>query len=152
MFCRGCGENIPVDSVFCPNCGKNLLEVNRDILPGPEPTPVVPPSSPRRRFHIVRAPSGGAWQRYRQISATLTHEGPGRFMLVIRRVSGVPADRILFGAGLVFAAIGFLVGASGLNGLNWLGLGAVLELAALYLVFSHDRSGVNDSEPKEMNH
>lgn len=162
MFCRGCGESIPVDSVFCPSCGKNLLNVQS---PDTNTRPSVTPSRDKRRFHIREtghnplrllqhntiSPGADATparsQGPRAVSQRLSgtnHELWRRARESIMRspidwkIKGEVdwkswrIDRILFYGGIAFGVVGFVTGVTNLNGIPWLGFGIVLVLSALY--------------------
>lgn len=135
MFCRSCGENIPVDSVFCPNCGKNLLEVSERQVPVAEPevAPIAIDEEPRRFRRRRPTPS--------EVEAE--DEGPDEPFIDDEPDEREPRDysqlwarlslkRLLWIMGLAFSAVGFIVGLVGdiRPALAWILFGLVLTVSA----------------------
>ncbi len=135
MFCRSCGENIPVDSVFCPNCGKNLLEVSERQVPMAEPevAPIAIDEEPRRFRRRrptpteVGADDGGEDEPF--IDADSEGREPRDYSQLWARLS---LKRLLWIMGLAFAAVGFIVGLVGdiRPALAWILFGLVLTVSA----------------------
>ena len=56
MFCKYCGTELPDKSVFCSNCGKQLIEVTKEInntpsyLPQKKQTLTIKPDSSKSRL------------------------------------------------------------------------------------------------------
>lgn len=134
MFCRSCGENIPIDSVFCPNCGKNLLEVTERQIPEPEPEPVTeteeedrPPFRFRRRRPAPDEEVDPAEDADLQ-EVLPSQRAPRDYAALLARLS---LKRVLWAMGLVFSAVGFIVGLAGHldPALAWIFFGLVLVIA-----------------------
>ncbi len=132
MFCRSCGENIPVDSVFCPNCGKNLLEIAHSGPPEPEPPAAEEPAAePRRfRFRAERTEAPDVPEEPEE-----PEEPPRRALRIspIRFPSqGLSLSRLFWGMGLLFAVVGFIAGIAGdvHASTAWILFGLVLVVAA----------------------
>ena len=127
MFCRSCGENIPVDSVFCPNCGKNLLAVEssaRRTAPQPEPEP-----EPERAFPRWRARSTKVAVDDNGDEEKLESDTRGINLSVFDRLG---LQRLFWVMGLLFAAVGFIVGvtSSTRTAIVWILFGLALLVAA----------------------
>lgn len=145
MFCRRCGAEIPVDSVFCPSCGTNL------ILNEPEPADFrtddeTSPSRSRearpRATWMARAAN-----RYQSAGSGVMRTGQ-TWMRSLRPRIGM--TKILAAAGVLFGVVGFLVGLFGhTRGLDWLLFGLILILAAIYVALTHVAPD-KKSEPKEL--
>ncbi|NMP22972.1 zinc-ribbon domain-containing protein [Sulfobacillus harzensis] len=138
MFCRSCGENIPVDSVFCPNCGKNLLEVAERRVPPEAETetdPILEEEEPtifrfrRRRTH--EAPIDEPDETPADLSAD-DDEAPQRSFDWHQFSARVSLTRLFWVVGLIFSAVGFVVGLAGniRSALAWILFGLVLVVAA----------------------
>ena len=131
MFCRSCGENIPVDSVFCPNCGKNLLEVGSraagtDSSEWESGQDDKIPSRRSRRGHIID-----------EFDSQDDAPEPEPRMRVPIHVNWAMWERlglmrVLWSMGLAFSAVGFIVGVAGnpARALTWILFGFALIVAA----------------------
>ncbi len=144
MFCRRCGADIPVDSVFCPSCGTNL------ILNDAEPSEVgardqAPPS--RNRGRSKGAFTAAMQRGYQTGVAGVTRMGQVWSRPLQQRLG---LNRVLATGGFLFGLIGFIVGlVGGTRGLDWLLFGLILILAAIYVSLSHVTAD-KKSEPKEL--
>lgn len=135
MFCRSCGENIPIDSVFCPNCGKNLLEVSERQVPEAEPEAAPKATDEeQRRFRRRRlAPSKMGPVDEGGDEPFIDDEPPTReprdYSQLWARLS---LKRLLWIMGLAFSAVGFIVGLVGdiRPALSWILFGLVLTVAS----------------------
>lgn len=152
MFCRSCGENIPIDSVFCPNCGKNLLEVGAraaepEFAPSAWPdadaeADVDPPDEAdeepvlRRRFRI------------RSIGEESEDDPRSETRLNLVAWERLGLIRVLLGMGLVFAAVGFVIGlvSSPARAITWILFGVALILAAPHVSRPQVDEARNDDE------
>ncbi len=125
MFCRNCGEDIPIDSVFCPHCGKNLLEIESP-----------PPGRSRARPGWWAAVRHRLALNHRSFSPDAERPSAGnpRWSSIVSVMKRLTLFRVLWCMGLVFAAAGFLIAVSGAAaiGLDWLVFGLVLVVAAPY--------------------
>lgn len=141
MFCRSCGENIPVDSVFCPHCGKNLLEikVTEDVFR--EPATFFGKSRRQRR------PLSEDWAPE---DAEEPEEALGRPSFDWGRLERIGLTRVFWVMGLVFAAVGFIVGVAGdaAQALVWILFGLALLIAAPQAV---RQRGNDEPDPEEVN-
>lgn len=130
MFCRSCGENIPVDSIFCPNCGKNLLEMESASAP-----PSVPMAARLSRRGKARPATAPKWEieTEEEIEEQAEEEAGsswGRWDLSTFEHLGF--QRLFWFMGLSFATVGFVVGILGSlrTALVWILFGLVLIVAA----------------------
>lgn len=165
MYCRSCGENIPVDSIFCPSCGKNLMEVS-------SPTTVIPPASsagpvapqedvddteraPLSRLRRMRRNTAIPVEEESQNSAD-EEEEPRTPWVAPAWLQQLTLSRVLWAMGLLFAIVGFVVGLLGHldMSLAWLLLGLVLIVAApaapQVLLQESNNSAENHSIEEEM--
>lgn len=145
MFCRRCGADIPVDSVFCPSCGTNL------ILNEPEPSEILAddePSPSRSREARLRAPwMARVGNGYQSTRSGVMRIGQAWSRSLKPRLG---IAKILALAGFLFGVVGFLVGLLGrTRGLDWLLFGLILILAAIYVALTKFASD-KKSEPKEL--
>lgn len=144
MFCRRCGADIPVDSVFCPSCGTNLILNEAEPADGVANEEIFPSRSQER--------PQGIWldairRGYQSGVSGVTRIG--RSWSSIRRPR-VRINRVLAIAGFLFGLIGFIVGLVGhARGLDWLLFGLILILAAIYVSMSPVTPD-KKSEPKEL--
>ena len=129
MFCRSCGENIPVDSVFCPNCGKNLLEVESKIA-----RPAAREEEPEPEQRLFRRRRRGMTEAAVPTDDEYEEEGSmpvssGTYVSVLERLG---LQRLFWAMGLMFAVVGFIVGMSGSTrtAIVWILFGLVLLIAA----------------------
>lgn len=143
MFCRRCGADIPVDSVFCPSCGTNL------ILNEPEPSERVADEEPSpSRSREVRAPWTARMKTgYQSAWSGVIQLGQAWSRPLRPRVG---MAKILAVAGFLFGVVGFLVGLTGrTRGLDWLLFGLILILGAIYVTLTQAPPD-KKSEPKEL--
>ena len=127
VYCRHCGDQIPVDSVFCPSCGKNLLpeDPNPDMM---APVESAEPETPVTRRDWLRGVRNIPWQRYRMAASGVIHLNNIRQVRVTWTVS-----QVLFTASAAFSVVGFVLSLAGRQqGLSWILFGLVLGLGALY--------------------
>lgn len=125
MFCRNCGDSIPVDSVFCPTCGKNLLEVETQVDQIHTSDP-----APRRRF----------FSRGSQTVAAISDEdgwsgdepGPSTPAFTVSVLERLGFQQLFWVMGLLFSVVGFIVGMTGSTrtAIVWILFGLVLLVAA----------------------
>ncbi len=144
MFCRRCGADIPVDSVFCPSCGTNL------ILNEAEPSEVV--SDDETVLSRSQGRSRRAWLDAMRRGYQAGISGVTRIGQVWSgpRKRQIGLNRVLAIGGVVFGLIGFMVGLMGhTRGLDWLLFGLILILAAIYVSISPVPTD-KKSEPKEL--
>ncbi len=137
MFCRSCGEKIPVDSVFCPNCGKNLLEltatsttpINSGSLSHDRDDPPLREESDEARVHA----KGSFHQRLPRPRLPF---------------AGHQLEKLLWAVGLLFSAVGFIIGVadSAQNGIVWMLFGLSLVIAASHRVWPRHNSEEDDQE------
>jgi hypothetical protein len=124
MFCRSCGENIPVDSVFCPNCGKNLLDIAAPMPQSaiePEPTGMF-----RRRVRVLDPEEEPEEDE-------LDDDGPRRARSInLSLFERLGIQRLFWIMGLAFAVVGFVIGLAGRNqtAIIWILFGIALIVAA----------------------
>ncbi len=127
VYCRHCGDQIPVDSVFCPSCGKNLLPDEPSLDGESLLSEVADPTPEVTRRKTPRLPTI-PWQRYQNAIRGVMHfDAP--------RISTMPwsVSRILFVFSGAFAVVGFILSLIGLTqGIAWLLFGLVLSLGAFY--------------------
>ncbi|PSR20710.1 MAG: zinc ribbon domain-containing protein [Sulfobacillus acidophilus] len=140
MFCRSCGENIPVDSVFCPHCGKNLLEIA---------TPKTSGSNAgfsffgKTRKKVPVHSIEDRWQEDADEKAEAeeaNEEEPLGPAFDWSRLERIGLTRVFWTMGLVFAAVGFVVGISGntAQAMVWILFGLALLIAAPQAIGRHD--------------
>ncbi len=150
MFCRSCGENIPVDSVFCPNCGKNLLEIG-----APSERPVVESLFQETKTEPDRDPP----LLRRRRSAPLPQEVDDpeepleeEWELETRHwdlsfFAGVGIPRVLWVMGCLFSVVGFVIGLAGREetAIIWILFGIAL-IAASFTIPPRSAHTVEDEE------
>ncbi|MCY0877974.1 MAG: zinc ribbon domain-containing protein [Firmicutes bacterium] len=151
MFCRNCGENIPVDSVFCPNCGKNLLQIGAAspaYRQAPQAADEDEESEPASRLFgwrkrtrepvetDISAPQGEA--------SVEEDSGPVIDLTPLKQLS---FGRLLWGMGLLFGVVGFVVGlfANTSEAIVWMFFGLLLIVAA-----PHAPKPAPETQPEEM--
>jgi hypothetical protein len=143
VFCRSCGENIPVDSVFCPHCGKNLLEI---ATPKPTDSGFTLFGITRQR---TRLQASEDWSE--DESAEDAEEGlrGSKFDWGWLERMGLP--RVFWIMGLVFAAVGFVVGVGGntAQAIVWILFGLALLIAAPQAVQRRDNDQPDAEEVSE---
>ena len=130
MFCRNCGENIPVDSVFCPNCGKNLLDTGAAThFRQAEESAAAPEEEAGPRW---RRSHGGTSDVADEDEEELRRSSTPRPHINLAIWERLGLMRLLWGMGLLFSAVGFVVGlsASPWRALSWILFGVALILAA----------------------
>ncbi|MCL5972775.1 MAG: zinc ribbon domain-containing protein [Firmicutes bacterium] len=137
MFCRRCGAEIPVDSVYCPSCGSKLVasrsSVEEDVITPPQPAREAVPMGGRLR------------QRYQTGIQGVTQVK----VYVQQQFKHVAAQHILVGMGCLFGVVGFLWGLLGhQRALDWLLFGLLLVLVGIY--FKPPLPPENKSHQKEM--
>ena len=143
VYCRHCGDQIPVDSVFCPSCGHNLLLDTASANPSPEGAAVVQPAreqSPRGRTNWTEKLNLSGIRRY--IGSIF---GIIRFEWLKRRTSRWSVSQVLMGASFAFSLVGFLWSLLGHHdGFSWIGFAIVLGLGAIYTKGSTNRTDPPD--------
>ena len=121
MFCRRCGAEIPVDSVYCPSCGSKLVP-NRSFV---EEDTLTPPQPARAAIPI----GGRLRQRYQTSIQGVTNLRVN----VQQQLKHVAAQHILVGMGGLFGVVGFLWGLLGhQRALDWLLFSLLLVLIGIY--------------------
>lgn len=180
MFCRNCGESIPVDSVFCPNCGKNLLEVasaSNATRTDESATPTVtadeddvlirPSRLRRRRFaQAIMAEEEGPPEvegepqvgpevgpEVDPLAEDLDPESPITANISWDSLaSHMTLHGVLWIMGLLFGAVGFIVGLLGKTGdaLAWILFGLVLIMSSQAARGQQEVSQKAESADKEM--
>jgi uncharacterized membrane protein YvbJ len=127
VYCRHCGDQIPVDSVFCPSCGKNLLPDEPSMEGESSLAQTAENSSSTHRHRTPKFPVI-PWQRYRNAVRGVIHLGARKKVRIPWTVS-----QILFASSGAFAVVGFFLSLFGLSqGLAWILFGLVLGLGAFY--------------------
>ncbi len=127
VYCRHCGDQIPVDSIFCPSCGQNLLpeQPNTRPEPAPETSPV---SESRNGPRWMQKMKMSSTQRYLQMKTSVIRLGHMR-----PRSLRVTVSQVLLTGSAAFSLVGFIWNLFGhQTGLSWIGFGIVLGLGALY--------------------
>lgn len=125
MYCRHCGDQIPVDSMFCPSCGKNLLP--DDPAPQAQASPSAATSSPRTPAPWMTWWQSVPWRRYRNVLSGVIQLNASRLR------AAWTLSQILFVASAAFSIVGFVLSMfQVVQGLAWLLFGLVLGLSALY--------------------
>ncbi len=138
MYCRRCGAEIPVDSVFCPSCGTNLI-VGRQSDSGDRPEVE---KKPRRKGIKM---SATLKMRYQMATRSVTNIG----QRVWGRLRLFAPQQVLVGMGFLFGVVGFFWGLLGhQRALDWLLFGLMLVLGGIY--FKPSVPPDNESHQKEM--
>lgn len=144
MFCRTCGEQIPIDSVYCPSCGKNLIEI---AIPAPErdeeTAPATPSEPPQKETLGGLRTSLAEARRKARIAAR------GSSRVTFSWTSTLTWHRIFFGMGLAFSIVGFVLGTVGRQqAIDWLLFGLILVGSAFYTrPIGHPSQDVPKPEP-----
>lgn len=125
MFCRGCGEEIPVDSLFCSHCGKKLVADRPALGISPEPA-----ASQADTYGPPRSERIRQWARsYRNRIADVMPTGDTWRSMASR----LTVSNVFFGMGILFATVGFVLGLVGnATSLGWLLYGIALVLGSIY--------------------
>lgn len=154
MFCRSCGENIPVDSVFCPNCGKNLLEIGappeRPAVERPFLETQVEPELDRpllRRRRAAPLP-----QQVEEPEEPLDEEWEREPRhLDLSFFAGVGITPVLWVMGCLFSVVGFVIGLAGREetAIIWILFGIAL-IAASYTIPSKSIQTSMDEQEQEV--
>ncbi len=127
VYCRHCGDQIPVDSIFCPSCGQNLLPEPSNSRPEPALGDTSPPKS-RKGADWMTKMKALAGQRYLGIKSNVIRLGQIR-----HHALGWTVSQVLFVGSAAFSLVGFVWNLFGhRSGLSWIGFGIVLGLGALY--------------------
>ena len=137
MFCRRCGAEIPVDSVYCPSCGSKLVP-NRTLV---EEDSLTFPQSTRQGVPVG--------QRIRERYQTGIQDVTKLKVYIQQLLKPVLAQHIFVGMGCLFGVVGFLWGLLGhQRALDWLLFGLLLVLVGIY--FKPPMPPESESHQKEM--
>lgn len=153
MYCRGCGDQIPVDSIFCPGCGRKLVNDftsepvvvrqgdGQDDANSTELTEDVPPGILRRQGRSPeknsrnKAPQSESFKsRYRNVASNVMNSKDK----ISKRFSEWSLDRLLFNIAMVLLVIGFFLGLGQVPvATDWLLTALTLVVAAIYFKNGH---------------
>lgn len=100
VYCRHCGDQIPVDSIFCPSCGQNLLPEPSNSRPEPAPGDTSPPKS-RKGADWMTKMKALAGQRYLGIKSNVIRLGQIR-----HHALGWTVSQVLFVGSAAFRWLG----------------------------------------------
>ncbi len=130
VYCRHCGDQIPVDSVFCPSCGQSLLLDTSSADPVLEEAAAIhstAPKSPGKKNWIERVKTSAVRRYLRSTLSVIRFDG------VKRQTARWSISQVLLGGSFAFSLVGFLWSLFGhQNGVSWIGFGIVLGLGAVY--------------------
>ena len=146
MFCRNCGEKIPVDSVFCPTCGKNLLELapSQGVLA--ERLRSGEDESERENKGAPSPTARLAWDE-----ADASDPRPQPTSTPRRSLGNAALGKLLWVMGRLFSGVGFIIGvAAGMSqGLIWVLFGLALLVAAPHSSWPRSHPQIDDEEASD---
>lgn len=145
MFCRGCGEKIPVDSIFCPSCGKHLVP-DMNAYPQQETdSSVLTAANPK--IPLSKRVRDSASPRYQQAQEHVINTS----RKALSRIRRFQLDQLLYGTGTLFSVVGFILGVSHHGtATTWLIFGLILIISALYHRGTPPKQPVQPDPSKEL--